>query len=67
VLGRGEGSRTAESKFGEFASKINGPSEFSSSVHPLTALRNFLRSEWRRVLPQKLHKQIWGGLIVSHP
>jgi hypothetical protein len=60
----------AESKSAEYANKINGPSEFSSSVHPLTALRNFLRSECRRfphcVLPQKQHKQIWVGLIVSH-
>jgi hypothetical protein len=41
----------AESKSDEFTSKINEPSEFSSSVHPLTALVNFQRSECRDPLP----------------
>src|ERR1700743_227897 len=45
-LGReGSNLRMAESKSAEFTSKINEPSEFSSSVPPLTALANFLRSE----------------------
>jgi hypothetical protein len=39
--------RTAESKSAEYANKINGVSESSSSVHPLTALANFSRSERR--------------------
>jgi hypothetical protein len=48
-LGReGSNLRMAESKSAKFSSKINEPSEFSSSVHPLTAFRNFLRSERRR-------------------
>jgi hypothetical protein len=38
--------RMAESKSAEFTSKINEPSEFSRYVHPLTALKNFPRSEW---------------------
>jgi hypothetical protein len=37
----------AESKSAEYASKIKEPSEFSSSVHPLTALAKFQRSECR--------------------
>jgi hypothetical protein len=37
----------AESKSDEYVSKINERSEFSSSVHPLIALGNFLRSECR--------------------
>jgi hypothetical protein len=32
-------------KSDEYAKKINDHSEFSSSVHPLTALANFPRSE----------------------
>jgi hypothetical protein len=51
-LGReGSNLRMAESKSDEFTSKINEPSEFSSSVHPLTALVNFQRSECRDPLP----------------
>jgi len=37
----------AESKSAEYANKINGLSESSSSVHPLTVLANFPRSECR--------------------
>jgi hypothetical protein len=44
-------NRMAESKSAEFTSKINGPSEFSRYVHPLTALVNFQRSECRYPLP----------------
>jgi hypothetical protein len=43
--GRDRTSEMVESKSAEFTSKINEPSEFSSFIHPLTALRNFLRSE----------------------
>jgi hypothetical protein len=39
--------RMAESKSDEYVSKINEPSEFSSSVRPLMALGNSLRSECR--------------------
>jgi hypothetical protein len=37
----------AESKSAEYVSKVNEFSEFSSSVRPLIALVNFLRSECR--------------------
>ena len=49
VLAGREGSnlRMAESKSAEYNSKINNLSEFSSSVHPLTALGISLRSECR--------------------
>jgi hypothetical protein len=39
--------RQAESKSTEYNNKINNLSEFSSSVHPLTALGISLRSECR--------------------
>jgi hypothetical protein len=42
----------AESKSDEYASKINDRCESSSSVHLLTALENFLRSECRRSVSQ---------------
>jgi hypothetical protein len=45
-LGReGSNLRMAESKPAEYTNKINDLSELSSSVHPLKALANFLRSE----------------------
>jgi hypothetical protein len=40
----------AESKSDEYTNKINDLSEFSSFIDPLTALRNFLRSECRPLL-----------------
>jgi|SRR5882724_5139651 len=40
----------AESKSDEYANKIKDLSEFSSFIDPLTALRNFPRSERRRLL-----------------
>jgi hypothetical protein len=46
----------AESKSDESTNKNKGLSEFSSFIHPLTALRNFTRSERRPLLarPYKL-------------
>jgi hypothetical protein len=41
----GSNLRMAESKSDEYVSKINERSEFSSSVRPMMALGNFLRSE----------------------
>jgi hypothetical protein len=40
----------AESKSDEYNNKIKDISEFSSFIHPLAALRNFPRSERRRLL-----------------
>jgi hypothetical protein len=53
----------AESKSAEFTSKINGPSEFSRYVHPLTALVNFQRSECRYPLPDTLVQ--WRLLLAG--
>jgi hypothetical protein len=56
-------NRMAESKSAEFTSKINGPSEFSRYVHPLTALVNFQRSECRYPLPDTLVQ--WRLLLAG--
>jgi hypothetical protein len=58
--------RMAESKSDEYAKKINDHSEFSSSVHPLTALANFPRTALSRPLLQSaVHVPLFGRRAVT--